>query len=551
MKRNGLLLPATAFMLLSGVPQVAAAQSQIPQADAQDAGRAGSGQVDLTPYIEASQVLSAQLSPGDDVVTWTQLAAGVDAAISGRNNAAGVSLRYERRIGYGDVRDSDTLSGVARASVGLVPGNVTLDAGALAARTSIGQGGSANLTNFRDVGNTSQIYSVFAGPSFQAAAGDVAVQGGYHVGYSRVESPDAIVAAPGAPAVDVFDESVTHDAQLRASTRPGTVLPVGLGVGGGWREQEVSNLDQRVRDRHLRADVTVQLDYDFAVIGGVGYEDVEVSSRDAVRDVQGNPVSGPDGRFITDKSAPRSIAYETDGLIWDAGVLWRPSTRTSISATVGRRYGSMTYYGALSYQPTVRSSLTLTAYDNITNFGGVLVDNLSALPTDFDAFRNPISGDLTPCVNSTEGNNCALGGIGSVRSAVFRNRGAAASYAVNAGRTGFGFAAGFDRRKFIAAADTVLADLNGVVDESVWAAAFFNQQLDARSGINANALINWFEGGRGEEGSATGYSASLSYYRNLLAGLSGTAAVGLDGITRDALPDYQAASALLGLRYSF
>jgi hypothetical protein len=33
--------------------------------------------------------------------------------------------------------------------------------------------------------------------------------------------------------------------------------------------------------------------------------------------------------------------------------------------------------------------------------------------------------------------------------------------------------------------------------------------------------------------------------------LSGTAAVGLDGISRSNLPDFLSASALLGLRYSF
>ena len=45
----------------------------------------------VQPYIEASQVLSAELSPGDDVLTWTQLAAGVDAGIAGRNSAASAS----------------------------------------------------------------------------------------------------------------------------------------------------------------------------------------------------------------------------------------------------------------------------------------------------------------------------------------------------------------------------------------------------------------------------------------------------------------------------
>ena len=494
-------------------------------------------------------MLSAELKPGNDTVTWTQLAAGVDANVQGRNSAVGASLRYERRIGYGDVGDSDTLSGLARAAVAVVPGAVTLEAGALASRSTIDQGGSTALVNFQDAANTSQIYAVYAGPSVQASVGEVAVQGGYKIGYSRVESPDAVIA--GARPVDIFDESVSHDAVLRASTSPHTVLPVGLGVEGGWHEQNVSNLDQRVSDRYVRGDVTVQVAPDMAVVGGIGYENVEVSSRDAQRDAAGNAIIGADGRYVTDNSAPRRIAYQTDGLIWDVGVLWRPSTRTSLSTTVGRRYGSMTYYGNLSYQPSRRSSLSLSVYDNVTNFGSVLVRNLSALGTDFEAFRNPISGDLTPCTSSTEGDNCALGGIGSVRGAVFRNRGAAASFAHSLGRTDFGFAAGFDRRKFIGGQGTVLEAIDGVVDDSVWAAAYFGRQLDARSSINANALVNWFDGGLAADGSATGYSASLAYYRNLIGGLSGSAAVGLDGITRKDLPDYQSASALVGLRYAF
>jgi hypothetical protein len=45
---------------------------------------------------------------------------------------------------------------------------------------------------------------------------------------------------------------------------------------------------------------------DLALVGGVGWENVKISSRDAVRD----PVTGlagdrRDGRYVTDKSAPR------------------------------------------------------------------------------------------------------------------------------------------------------------------------------------------------------------------------------------------------------
>ncbi len=51
-----------------------------------------------------------------------------------------------------------------------------------------------------------------------------------------------------------------------------------------------------------------------------------LASRDALRDANGVPVIGNDGRFVTDPSAPRRIAFDVDGLLWDVGVMWRPSS---------------------------------------------------------------------------------------------------------------------------------------------------------------------------------------------------------------------------------
>lgn len=508
--------------------------------------------IDIVPYIEASQVLTQELEPGNDTVTYTSLAAGVDATVAGRNSAASVSLRYERRFGWGeDQLDGDTVSGIARAGVQVVPG-VTMQAGALAARTRVEGNGATSLGGFAgNEDSTSQIYSVYAGPSVHTMAGDVEVEGHYRLGYTRVEAPDFVVLAPGAQAVDVFDESTTHVAYARAGVRPGVVGPAGFGIGGGWTQQDVSNLDQRVRDAHVRADATLPVGPTVALVAGVGYEDVEVSSRDAVRDGAGNPVIGPDGRYVTDENAPRRIAYQTDGLIWDAGVLWRPSRRTSLEAHVGRRYGTMTYYGTFAYAPNSRASFNVAAYDSVTGFGGLLVDRLAGLPTQFDAFRNPISGDIGGCVATLEGGSCVAGALGSIRSAVFRSRGIGATYAVDLGRTQMGAGLGYDRRKFIAAAGTVLAPADGVVDETVWLAAYANRRLDERSSVSANLGANWFESGFDPAGDTIGYSASLSYRRELLRGLSGMAAVGLDGIGRENLPDLMAASALLSLRYSF
>lgn len=536
-----------------GMPVTAAAQDETAVEEARAEARGGRQHAEIVPYIEAAQVFSQELQPGDDTVTYTSLAAGVDASIAGRNSAASVSLRYERRIGYDDnSADGDTISGVARAGVALVPG-VTLEAGALAARTRVEGNGASSLGGFAgDDDATSQVYSAFAGPSVHTMAGEVEVEGHYRFGYTKIESPDAIALAPGAAPVDVFDESTTHMAAARTGVRPNTVAPVGLGVGGGWTEQNISNLDQRIRDRHVRADVTVPVSPNVAVVGGVGYEDVEVSSRDARRDGAGNPIVGPDGRYVTDESAPRQIAYQTDGLIWDAGVLWRPSRRTSLEAHVGRRYGSMTYFGSFSYQPNSRTSMAVAVYDNVTSFGGVLVEQVVSLPTQFDAFRNPISGQVGGCVASLEGDGCFAGALGSVNSAVFRSRGIAASYAVDFGRTQVGAGVGYDRRKFIAATGTVLGASNGLVDETIWYAAYASTQLDARSVLTADANLSWFESEADPAaGWVMGYSASLSYRRNLIRGLSGTAAVGLDGISRENLADFLSASALLGLRYSF
>jgi len=156
-------------------------------------------------------------------------------------------------------------------------------------------------------------------------------------------------------------------------------------------------------------------------------------------------------------------------------------------------------------------------------------------------------------VASLKGGNCIGGGtLGSLESAAFRSRGVSASYAVRMGRTTAGLGVGYDRRRFIAAPGTVLAAADGVVDQTWWGAVYVATKLDERSGVNFNATETLFDGGfAGSGGRAVGYSASLAYYRQIVAGLTGTAAVGLDGLTQQTLPDIVSASALAGLRYSF
>lgn len=548
--------------LLGGVLAVMAVGAQAR--DARDASAsddaprqksrtADGARTSVTPYIEVAQAVFAEISPGSEVLTYTNLAAGVDAGIAGRNTQGAVSVRYERRIGWGaNDPDGDVVSGLARVASQIVPGTLRIDAGALAARTRIDGSGGTTLNPLVSRGDSSsQIYSFYAGPTLTTRAGDVALAASYRAGYTRVENPRGFRSAPGVPAVEVVDDTLTQAATLSAGIRPGEVLPVGVTASAGWAREDISNFDQRIDQKYARIDFVYPVALDVALLAGVGYEDVEISSRDALRDANGVPVIGRDGRLRTDKSAPRQLAYDVDGLIWDAGVMWRPSRRTALEAHVGRRYGSTSVYGSFAYAPDARSSLNVSVYDNVAGFGGTVRRALEDLTTDFETSRNPLTGDLNGCVIARANGTCLNSALSSVAAATFRARGVAASYNLSLGRIRAGVGAGYDRRKFIAAPGTVLALANGVTDENYYLAGYLGARLDERSSISANLYANWFQSGLSTAGDATALGANASYYRRLTDRLSASAAVGIDGIEReDPFIDQWGAAALVGLRYS-
>lgn len=538
--------------LLVGIAAIVAVAPAHAQDNGEGSAEREGPRTTVQPYIEVSQIISAEITPGDDVLTYTQVAAGVDIAAAGRNSGGSLSLRYERNISYEDDNlDSDTISGIARGYLSVIPRALTLEAGALASRTRIdGSGGTTSNPLVRDDAE-SQIYSAYAGPTLATHQGDVDLTASARVGYTRIEANNAIVN-PAGDVVDVFDDSVTYNAQARASTRPGEPLPVGIGVGGGYYQEDISNLDQRVRDTYVHGDVTIPVTSSLAVVAGAGYEDVEVSSRDALRDVNGDPVIGDNGRLVTDTSAPRQLAFDIDGFIWDVGVLWRPSSRTSLSATVGRRYDSTTYYGNFTYVPNSRSQLNLSVYDAVSGFGGTLTNSLAAIPTEFGAVRNAVSGDFGGCVGGDTGANC-VGVLGSVRSAAFRGRGVQASYQRRIGRLNAAIAAGYDRRKFIAAPGTVLAAADGLVDETYYIQGALTRAIGDNASLSTNAYINWFDSSSDvASNGVTAYGASAAYNQTIAGNLSARAALAVDYLDSDlSADDFAFATALFGLRYDF
>lgn len=548
-----LVAPAQAQSLESGwIPtDDSATASPVSDAPAPKKARRGDrARVEVTPYIEAQQVLLVDVSGSGEVLTYSTIAAGVDAAINTRRAEAQVNVRYERLIGYDDdVQGQDNISGLARGSVAITR-NLSIEAGGIAARSRIDNRVGTPGTILGNQDNVTQVYSVYTGPTFAAQVGELSVNAAYRAGYTKVEANDVGPLPPGQLAADLFDDSVSHSAMASVGMQPGN-LPFGWAVSAGWDREDASQLDQRFDAKYARADVTVPITPTLAAVGGVGYEDISISERDALRDALGNPIITPSGRFVTDPASPRLIAYESDGLIWDAGVLWRPSNRTSLEARYGRRYGTDTYFGSFSYQPNERLAANISVYDTVTGFGSSLSRSLNALPTQFNSIRNPLSGDIGSCAFGAAGASCFNNALGSLRSAAFRSRGVAASVVTNSGGWESGLAIGYNQQKFLTSGLGAQAQLDGLVDENYYVAGFLGRDLDRRSRFETNVYGNWVDPGFSLASDVYNVGANAAYYRQLWRGLSATAAVGIDSVKQEDFASDVTASALLGLRYSF
>ena len=118
----------------------------------------------VVPYLEAQQVLSADLN-GGDVLTYTTLAAGVDARTQTRRVEAQISYRYEHRIAWEDnLPDQSVHSGLAAVRAQLIPNTLVMNAGALATRARADANGPIFGFNGANSANLADVYSVYAGP---------------------------------------------------------------------------------------------------------------------------------------------------------------------------------------------------------------------------------------------------------------------------------------------------------------------------------------------------------------------------------------------------
>lgn len=517
---------------------------------------ARSSRLQVTPYVEAQQLLYANLDGGggDDVVTYTQLAAGVDAVIANRNAMGQLSYRYDRFIGWEDgQQDQSVHSGFARVSLVAVPDLLSFDAAGIATRARTSLRGASPEFFAGDTRNTTQVYALYAGPSFARSLDGIDVSAAYHIGYVHADTGQGgFDLGPGAPVLEDYSSAVSHRVDARIGMRPGA-LPFGWAVSGGLIREDARRLDARFDDRFVRGDVTVPVTYALALVGGIGYEEIEASQRQILTDAAGNALLDEDRRFQGDPNRPRVLVYDQDGMIWDVGVLWRPDRRTSLEARYGHRYGGEVWYGNFSHQLSETATVQAGVYNQLETFGLGLTAAVATLPTSFAGVNNPFTGALDGCVfGNGQGGACLDNPLQSVNGSLFRARGAWALWSGGRGPWSYGVGLAYAQRRYIATTfGNGLYSFDGVKDESVTAQANLGRQLSTSAALSGNLYATWYDSGLPGAPSVVTYGASGFYSKSFSNHLVGQAGAGLYSSEQEGVEDPIVGSLLVGLRYQF
>jgi hypothetical protein len=512
----------------------------------------GEPRTSIHPYLEVQQVATMDFD-GGEVLTYTGVGGGIDASVATRRVQATISYNYQHRVGWNDrLNDHDVHSGLAAVHVEAVPGVLSLDAGAMAARSHADIRLPVPAARTIDSSNVAEIYSAYAGPTLTTHAGPVSIGASYRLGYVAVDDNSLAGSGlpPGAPRVDRYSSSTVHNATVSVGMAPGR-LPFGWTVGAGYVREDMDRLDSDFEGKYVRGDVVVPVSPTLAVTGGVGYETMEGSQQDFLRGPGGLPVLSPGGNLIPDPSRPRLRTVDQDGTMWDVGLIWRPSPRTELQARGGWRYGGESFTASLSHKINSRSALNASVYDGVSSFGRLLVADLNGLPTKFKAPRN---GSLTGagCVfgNDPGTGACFGDAFQSISNFNFRNRGANLQYSAARGPWTMGLGAGYANRKYLAP-DSSLFALNGVTDQSFSLQGNLGRRLTRSSGYDLDAYGSWYDSGLAGSDSSFGAGLTGRYYRSIFHDrLEAQVAAGLY-TTQAGDFDASYGSLLLGLRYTF
>jgi len=510
--------------------------------------------VDVEAYVEVDAGVSAELGEGgddllgEDVLTYTSVAAGVDGQVQTRRITANFGYRYERRFELnGDLPDTDIHDGIAQVRADVVPGIVSVEAGGIATRT----GGDGRALGVSDREGTSQVFSGYAGPTLTTRAGPVAVNAFYQLGYVNVD--DDTLAGDVGPEGS-FDATV-HLAGASASMAPGT-LPFGWDVSVGHISESSSDFDTEFESQFIRGDAVLPVNPALALTAGIGYSRASASQSDFLRGPDGAPVIDENGDLVADPSRPRLTGYDEKGVFADAGFIWRPTPRSELQLRAGiNDDGEPTVAGSASFQIGRFFGFGFTLYDEDTTFGSSLVRKLRDLPDSFKIRRDPLSGGLTPgCVFDEEKPGqgvCLSPTLQSISRAAFRSRGGSVTFSGNGRIWSWGGGITYGRRDFYLPDDPIFENAFAPADQDLALFGNVSRRLGRDANLGFDGYLSIYDS-EAASSDVTTIGGRATYSRSfLLDRLELLIALGLLHRSLSGFEDSLIADFNLGLRYTF
>lgn len=517
--------------------------------------QAAHARIEAHPYIEAAQVFSADLSGHDnDAVTYTEIGAGIGIVANGRNFVGQVDYRYDHFFAWSKHRsDGDVHSGLASATYNLGSG-FTVQAAGIAVRTRGTLTQASPGLYAGDFSNTQQTYAVEAGPSYAGRIGPLAVRGDYRFGWTKTDNGvGTLDLGPGQPRLNSGFVTTSHTVSGSAGMPYSDgLLPFGWTVSGGYIRDDVHFLDAHYDGSFVRGDVTVPLGPTVALIGGAGYEWNESSVAPILTDANGNAILTDSRRLQADRDAPRILFYDESGLIWDVGVLWRPSPRLQLEARGGRRYGETAVTGSLNWRPSRTETVQVVAYNDVTSSGRQLTGGIATVPTSFAAPGGISTLSLGGCVFGANGGaGTCIPALSSTNANFYRSRGVYALVSAVRGRWTFGLGADYDHRHYLAAdgGPANIASYAGVHEDSVTVNGVASRRLSPNSTISGSAYAAWYHTDLFDSPHYTTYGVTGAYSRLFTRNLSGQAAVSIYSGAGDRVDEDVIGTAILAVRY--
>lgn len=451
---------------------------------------------EFSPYVEGRQTIDIGLDKGNADTTYTSLGGGFDAMIQNQRIDAQASYFYERIIPIdNNSRSQDLHSGLARGRATVLTDFLNVEGGAIATRTRTDiRGAVPNASGSGD--NISKVYGFYGGPTIDTKVSDFDVMASYRAGHVEVDHNYNSSIMFGTLPLDRYRRATSHDVSGSIGMQPGE-LPFGWKISGGWLREDVSQLDQRYDGSNVRGELTFPVGATLALVGSAGYEDIEISQREPIRDANGIPVLDNTGHFQIDPTQPRVIAFDTKGAIWDVGFLWKPSSRTTLEARGGERYGSTAYTMRLEHRITKNLAFQAAVFNSLDSFGRSIVEQLTTMPTSFHPDRNLLSNDMTSCVfGSRPGTgSCFSGVLQSTSTTNYRSRGGLMMMSGKRGGWQMELSAIYVEHKFLAPKTPTFFSLNGIVDKTFSIEANAERRLDAESMVSVSVIGDWRRSG--------------------------------------------------------